>query len=209
MSVNMMQKMPLYYRKSDAVKAYFAAVEAALDAVRGDIDAADKNLFIVTAKEFELHERDVGLSGGAAFDDETRRAKVIARLQGNQVFTRAALEELITLYEPLGADVYELFDKYVVLLDFSGHRNGAPKNLAEMMAAIEEVKPAHLQFWLSAAARPADTVIYVGGMVAKRRVQRFGTIPAAKMKTYDDIRKIYGNFDELRKRTYDELLLYD
>lgn len=81
---------------------------------------------------------------------------------------------------------------------------------ALFMSRLNKVKPKRAKLdGINFKNELSPGSIYVGGMVAKRRVQRFGTIPAAKMKTYDDIRKIYGNFDELRKRTYDELLLYD
>ena len=78
----MIDRLPNYYRKSKTVKDFYSAVQTILDKVSEDISDEDKRLFITTTDSFLLHEKDVGLSEITA-DNETKRARVIARLQGN------------------------------------------------------------------------------------------------------------------------------
>lgn len=49
------------------------------------------------------------------------------------------------IYDKTGCTITEDFANYTVTILFSG-RTGKPYNLAEIQAAIEEVKPAHLRF---------------------------------------------------------------
>lgn len=140
----MIEKLPYYYRKSQLVKDIYSVVQTAIDNVKSDISTADLRLFITTTDDFAPHEKDVGLSEITA-DNETKRARVIARLQGNSLLTKPELENLINIYDKTGCTVTEDFENYTVTILFSG-RTGKPYNLAEIKAAIEEVKPAHLRF---------------------------------------------------------------
>lgn len=141
----MIEKLPYYYRKSQFVKDVYEVVQTALDKITADISAGDLNLFITTASDFVLHEKDVKLPNDTSIDSETRRAKVLARLQGNEVLTVSALKKLVGLYEKTGCSITEDYENYVVMILFDG-MTGKPYNFEQMKAAIEEVKPAHLSF---------------------------------------------------------------
>ena len=92
----MIEKLPYYYRKSKVVEELYAAVQKIIDKISADISDEDLSLFITTTTDFTLHEKDVGLSPIAA-DTETKRARVIARIQGHSVLTKSALYELIDI----------------------------------------------------------------------------------------------------------------
>lgn len=100
-------------------------------------------MFITTTDSFLLHEKDVGLSEITA-DNETKRARVIARLQGNNILTKSELEQLILMYDRTGCTITEDYKNYTVAVRFSG-RKGVPYNFEQIKSAVDEVKPAHLQ----------------------------------------------------------------
>lgn len=140
----MIERLPHYYRKSKVVEDLYTAVQTILDKLSADISAEDLMLFITTTTDFTLHEKDVGLSAITA-DNETKRARVVARIQGNGVLTKSALYELIDIYDKTGCTITEDFKNYTVTVLFSG-RTGVPYNFEQIKAAIEEVKPAHIKF---------------------------------------------------------------
>ena len=140
----MIKNLPGYYRKSKVVNELYKAISALLDKISADIDTEGLRLFITTTDEFEKHEKDVGLSPIVA-DNETKRARVLARIQGNNALTVSELQELISLYDKTGSTITEDFPSYTVTVLFSG-RTGVPYNLEQIKAAIEEVKPAHIAF---------------------------------------------------------------
>ena len=113
----MIDRLPNYYSKSKTVKDFYNVVQTILDKVSEDISDEDKRLFITTTDSFLLHEKDVGLSEITS-DNETKRARVIARLQGNNLLTKSELEQLILMYDRTGCTI---------------------------TSAVDEVKPAHLQ----------------------------------------------------------------
>lgn len=139
----MINRLPQYYRKSKVVRDFYDAVKKLLDKVSADISAEDMRLFITTTDTFSLHEKDVGLPEITA-DNETKRARVIARLQGNNLLTKAELERLILMYDKTGCTITEDFPNYTINIEFSG-RKGIPYNLEAIKAAVEEVKPAHIK----------------------------------------------------------------
>ena len=139
----MIEKLPYYYRKSRVVEELYMAVQKILDKISADISDEDLSLFITTTTDFTLHEKDVGLSPIAA-DNETKRARVIARIQGNSVLTKSALYELIDIYDKTGCTITEDFANYTVTIAFTG-RKGKPYNFNEIQSAVDEVKPAHIK----------------------------------------------------------------
>lgn len=139
----MIVRLPDYYRKSKVVKDMYAVIQKLLDKVAEDISAEDLRLFITTTDNFSLHEKDVVLAEISA-DNETKRARVIARLQGNNLLTKAELERLIRIYDKTGCTITEDFANYTVNILFGG-RTGIPYNFEQICEVVEEVKPAHIK----------------------------------------------------------------
>lgn len=108
-----------------------------------DIFTEDLKLFITTTTNFTQHEKDAGLTSITA-DNETKRARVLSRIQGGGVLTKQALDELIFIYDKTGCMINEQFSNYIVTITFTG-RKGQPYNLDEIKAAVDEVKPAHIK----------------------------------------------------------------
>ena len=126
----MIERLPSYYRKSTVVKDLYAVIQKILEKTDEDISAEDLRLFITTTDNFSLHEKDVVLPEISA-DNETKRARVIARLQGNNLLTKAELERLILIYDKTGCTITEDFANYTVNILF-GDRTGIPYNLEQI-----------------------------------------------------------------------------
>lgn len=139
----MIEMLPCYYRKSQLVKDIYNVVQKVLDKISEDIAVEDLMLFITTTDDFTLHAKDVGLSEISA-DNETKRSRVIARLQGNNLLTKKELEQLIRIYDKTGCTITEDFANYTVTIAFTG-RKGKPYNFNEIQYAVDEVKPAHIK----------------------------------------------------------------
>lgn len=140
----MIELLPYYYQKSDAVKELYDAVRRGLQLAENELSRQDKNLFITTTDEFMLHERDVGLTSISS-DNDTLRGRVVARLQGERIMTLDALKDIVKAYEKTGCVIREDYSKYTVVVIFY-YRVGFPEGLEELKKTIEELKPAHLQF---------------------------------------------------------------
>lgn len=164
----MIERLPYYYRKSKVVHDFYDVIQKILDKVELDISAADKRLFIITTDDFTLHEKDVSLSAITA-DDETKRARVIARLQGNEVLTVEALKALVSLYEKSGIEVEEIYDDYIVNLVFP-NREGTPENISEILLAVEEVKSAHIKIGLTFIRNPTNQLVFCGAIQKQKNI---------------------------------------
>ena len=155
----MIVRLPDYYRKSKVVKDLYAVIQKLLDKVAEDISAEDLRLFITTTDNFSLHEKDVVLAEISA-DNETKRARVIARLQGNNLLTKAELERLIRIYDKTGCTITEDFANYTVNILFGG-RTGIPYNFEQICEVVEEVKPAKVCTWEGSQNYDGRTWLYV------------------------------------------------
>ena len=192
----MIERLPYYYRKSKVVKDFYNAVQRILDKTNADIADADKRLFIVTTDDFDLHEKDVSLTAAPELDMETRRARVISRLQASRVLTVEALKELVTLYEKSGVNVDELYDRYAFTLDFA-NREGAPENIVEILSAIEEVKPAHLRIGLGFVRNPAGAVALCGVIQQQKQIT-METVDAVWQMCINGIIPVGGRVQKLK-----------
>ena len=138
----MINMLPGYYRKSQIVNDLYAVITTALERIGADISELDRDLFIATTADFTRHEADVGLAPVSA-DAETKRARVMSRLQGTKLLTLSELERIVTNYDKTGCTIEEDYENYTVTIIFSG-RKGQPYNFEQIRATIEELKPAHI-----------------------------------------------------------------
>lgn len=138
----MINMLPGYYRKSQVVKDLYAVITAALERLDADISEFERDMFIATTADFSHHESDVGLAPVSA-DAETKRARVMSRLQGTKLLTLSELERIVTNYDKTGCTIEEDYENYTVTIIFSG-RKGQPYNFEQIRATIDELKPAHI-----------------------------------------------------------------
>ena len=102
---DLIKMLPIYYRRSDFVNTIFKKITDFLN----NHALNDKDFFITTTSKYDKFLENVGINPNIAVDDETKRAMVIARLQGQQLFTINALKALIALFYNGSFRIYELF----------------------------------------------------------------------------------------------------
>lgn len=141
--------MPLFdrlwtYSNSAEAAAIQDGFQAAVDELWASAQAATAQCFVATATWGLAHwETYLGLPAGDALSEQVRRERVISKLRGSGVSTKALVERVAESYYNGDAEVTEQFADYTFTVRFLSTR-GRPPGLEQLQAAIEEVKPAHL-----------------------------------------------------------------
>lgn len=175
----MLNKLPYYYRKSQVVKDIYDVIHLILSETKNKLTKTDLNLFVATASDLLLYENDIGLPDIEA-DIETKRARIIARLKGNNVLTKSELKRLINIYDKTGCTITEDFNNNTVTVLFNG-RKGIPYNLEQIQYAVEEFKPAHIRVEYEFSHNSWNEV-----------KEKFGTWDNASSRTWNDIQEYDG-----------------
>lgn len=175
----MIEMLPWYYRKSQVVKDLYNVITTAFEQLDIDISELDRDLFIATTADFTRHEADVGLAPVSA-DAETKRARVITRLQGNNLLTLSELKRLVTDYDKTGCAIDEDYADYTVTIIFNG-RKGKPHNFDQIQSTIETLKPAHVKVNYEFMKNTWDDVR-----------QKLGIWGNAKQHTWESIKEYDG-----------------
>lgn len=136
-----------YRLQSPYVMDYENAVQAALDDLEAAYDRMTDNLHIDTASEWlPLWEKAYGVTVDATKDDDTRRAKVRAKMRGVGTTTLEMMRQVSAPYSEEPPEVIEdnpAYTFYIYLYNTSGYE---PENLGDLKNVIEEIKPAHLDY---------------------------------------------------------------
>lgn len=142
--MNLMDRLPGYYRKSGFVKEMYHVIQDMFDLSDEEWDTAIKNLFPAKADDLSLSEKDVGIETDPSMETEIRRLNVLNRIRGNGILTVEKLKEIVEAFEPTGVRIIEKFQERIINLYFE-NCIGTPEHYTEMMNAIDEVKPAHIE----------------------------------------------------------------
>lgn len=207
-----MKRLPRYYRTSAVMWNITRGIDTELDNCGSAVEAFGDELNIATAEDnLTRWERDLQLTAPPRGEDyeawlNLRRGNILAKLRGDGICFTSMLEAVAESYVNGRVSIDQsLYPEFLIKFCFIATR----AKLAELIAAVNTIKPAHMLTSYDMTETLPPRGIYVGGMVAKRRVRRFGAIAAAKLKTYGDVSAQYGDYGELNARTYSETLLYD
>lgn len=137
------ERLWVYANSAEAAEIQ-AGYQAALDALWTDTDDAAAQCFAATATwGLDMWERYLLLPPGAGLPDERRRERIMSKLRGSGVSTRALVERAAEAYANGDCEVTEQFADYTFTVRFVAEK-GRPPGLEQLQAAIEEIKPAHL-----------------------------------------------------------------
>lgn len=132
------------YGNSPEVRDIQAGYQAALDQLGDDIDDLKAQLRVDTATwGLALWEDYLGIMPGAGQSFFTRREVIKSKLRSAGTTTVAMIKSVSEAYTNGAVEVTEDSPNYTFTITFVSTR-GQPPNLAQLMAAIEEIKPAHL-----------------------------------------------------------------
>lgn len=117
------------------------------DHVREIIDEAEQNMTLshTTESKIEDREYEFGVVSDPSKPIEQRRAVLIAKLRGQGTTTPAAVLNIAASFDFGEISIDESSAPYTVRIVFEEFR-GIPPNMADFIAALEEIKPAHLVF---------------------------------------------------------------
>lgn len=118
-----------------------------IDHIREIIDEAEQNMTLshTTESKIEDREYEFGVISDPSKPIEQRRAVLVAKLRGQGTTTPAAVLNIAASFDFGEISIDESSAPYTVRIVFEEFR-GIPPNMADFIAALEEIKPAHLVF---------------------------------------------------------------
>lgn len=135
-----LDEIPTFHELTEAESFEF-------DHIREIIDEAELNMTLshTTESKIEDREYEFGVVSDPSKPIEQRRAVLVAKLQGQGVTTPSVIMTIAGSFGLGNVEVDETRAPYTVYIIFQDVL-GEPTNMADFIAALEEVKPAHLQF---------------------------------------------------------------
>lgn len=147
-----MAKLPKYYQNSAVMLQLMGTNAAILDAAEATINAADAQCLISTADtSLSRWEQIFGLPNSEE-SNERRRERLLARKRGSGTGTIAHLKNVIAAFANGKVEIVELYGQYAITIEFVGTL-GVPPYLDDVIAAINEIIPAHIGYTILIAYR--------------------------------------------------------
>lgn len=146
---NIMKRLPRYYRKSLIMWGITNGIQAELAECERTAEKFDKELCVSTAEDnLKRWENDLQLTTPPIGNDyaawlNIRRGNILAKMRGDGACTKSMLESVAESYTDGKVTVDEsYYNEYTIMLMF--HKIGVPTRLNEIIAAVSEIKPAHM-----------------------------------------------------------------
>lgn len=135
-----LDEIPTFHELTEAESFEF-------DHIREIIDEAELNMTLshTTESKIEDREYEFGVISDPSKPIEQRRAVLVAKLRGQGTTTPAAVLNIAASFDFGEISIDESSAPYTVRIVFEEFR-GVPPNMADFIAALEEIKPAHLVF---------------------------------------------------------------
>lgn len=144
--VDLIRYLPPYWHVYDEMIELQKALGYEIGALYANQTLASDQMFLDTAEEaLALWEQDFGLDSDSRKSTVFRRERVRSKLRGAGTTTKKMIEIMAASFAGGEVEVIEVPDEYRFIVKFVGVK-GVPANMADLEAAIEEIKPAHLTF---------------------------------------------------------------
>lgn len=123
------------------------AETVALEVLDAELKDLENNMTLSNTTETQINRREAefGVISDLSKTIEQRRAVLIAKLRGQGTTTPAAVLNIAASFDFGEISIDESSTPYTVRIVFEEFR-GIPPNMADFIAALEEIKPAHLVF---------------------------------------------------------------
>ena len=140
----MFENMPNYYRKSQVMTELLSSIEKEVNRLNDEVTLTENQFFVLLSdKDIERHERDVGIPLDMSADIDTRRSRVLSKLRGTGTVTKTMMKNVAASFVNGDIEVVEYPSRYCFAVRFTS-KDGVPYNIEDIKAMIEEIKPAHL-----------------------------------------------------------------
>lgn len=156
-----------YYRESELMRAIEECMYKGVNYINKRIDRLEQELFVSTAvAAIDRWEKDYGITSNGENSVEIRRANVIAKRRGMGTATPEMIIGIIRSYTDDEVSIIEKPEEYI----FEIHLNGkeASVTLYNIMAAVEEIKPAHLAMGYTIALN-INGNLHTGSLLIKEK----------------------------------------
>lgn len=140
----MKRYVPQYLLTAKEFKSAIESDGAEFEKLRQNIDSTLEQFFVTTATwGLDKWEEFLGLEVYTGKPAEHRRSRIISKMRGIGTVTVEMMKNVAEAYDGGTVDVTEQAPLYQFTVEFIDTR-GIPPNLDDLKAAIEEIKPAHL-----------------------------------------------------------------
>lgn len=158
----LIEQLPRHYQTSPQDTELQRALTALLAQAQTDLDFTLKQLIPSTASGWglALWEEAYGIQSQAGADEESRRSRVLAKIQGTGMTTVWKLKAIAQSFWPGNVEVVEHYASYAFELWLAGTA-GPIDDEAGLIAAVNELKPAHLD-WAVKYLLTQQSPIYMG-----------------------------------------------
>ncbi len=142
------QQAPAYHMESPQSRTIIAVTTRfALEARDALLDAVDQLWVHSATWGLALWEQLLGIPVDESRSDDSRRSVIITRMMGMGTCDRAMIRNIAKAITGYASRVTEHFSDYTFSIQFVGAPPGfVDIDRAGLIAAVEEVKPAHLRF---------------------------------------------------------------
>ncbi|MEC0228068.1 YmfQ family protein [Paenibacillus alba] len=143
--VRMKGYLPRYYETSRVMDGILQAQGAELDLLRVSLEETLAQFFVGSATwGLDVWEAELGIAPVPGKPDDQRRSVINAKLRGVGTVTVELIESVASAYSRGTVEVTQQPAAYQFTVRFVDTL-GTPPNLGDLKAAIDEIKPAHLQ----------------------------------------------------------------
>lgn len=143
--VEIKKRLPKYERKGPVIDSVLSPGAEEIQTLANRLTEILDQLFVPTATNegLSLREEDVGIKVDPSKPIDQRRSRILAKLRGHGTVTVALVKSVAEAHAYGEVEIGEDIENYMITITFVSTR-GVPPNMADVEAAIEEIKPAHL-----------------------------------------------------------------
>ncbi len=130
----------------------------------GDMAFTLRQLFPSTCSGWglEIWEEAYGIPTDRTLSEQRRRDRVLAKVRGAGVTTKALIQAIAQSYSRYPAEVIEESALYRFIIWYVGTIE-EPENVADLIASVNEIKPGHLD-WILGYRKTTEESIRVGSL---------------------------------------------
>jgi len=159
--MNLIEYLPVHYQNSPEIVELQEALQSWTDRLSADRDDLMNQFFIRDATwGLRLWEQTLGIETDISRPYAFRRSRVESKLRGLGTTTKAMIENLAASFSNGEVEVIEHNAEYRFEVRFVG-TIGIPPNMDDLTAAIDEIKPAHLDYAYSYIYRIWDMISHM------------------------------------------------
>ncbi len=144
--IDLMKYLPAYWQEIQEMKQLQESLGIEIGTLKSAPLEIMDQLFISTATwGIALWERELGIPIDRSKSYERRREIILAKLRGAGTTTKTMIQSAAIAFSGGEVEVQEYPEEHCFVVQFVGIK-GIPTNMAGLINAIEEIKPAHLSY---------------------------------------------------------------